>query len=158
MRLTQILSGMFLAFGTTGAFAQCSADVVELRGDWGEARFRVEVADEPAERSQGLMFRESMPLGAGMIFFYEAPQRAGFWMKNTLIALDMLFVDQFGTVQRIHENAIPEDETVIEGGNDVLAVLELNGGMAKSMGLTVGSQLKHPSFDQENAVWPCDPQ
>jgi len=138
------------------AFADCSPDKVSLRGDWGQAEFRVEVADDAQERAQGLMFRESMPKSAGMIFFYPRPQKVGFWMKNTLIPLDMLFVDEAGTVQRIHPNAIPGDETVILGGDDVLAVLEINGGMAAAMGITVGSQMQHPEFNQKNAVWPCE--
>ena len=58
---------------------------VRLRGDWGETLFTVELADTPQERSRGLMFRENMPRGAGMLFVYDAPQQARFWMKNTLI-------------------------------------------------------------------------
>lgn len=135
--------------------ADCAPDRVDLRGDWGQARFTVEVADEPAERSQGLMNRPSMPMGAGMLFLYERPQRATFWMRNTLIPLDMIFMDPTGTVTHIHENAVPLDETTIDGGTGVLAVLEINGGLASRLGVDVGSQLRHPGLEQSGAAWPC---
>jgi uncharacterized membrane protein (UPF0127 family) len=139
-----------------GALADCAVDRVDLRGDWGQARFTVEVADDPAERSQGLMFRESLPRSQGMLFLYERPQRAVFWMKNTLIPLDMIFLDATGTVTHIHENAVPLDETGIDGGAGVTAVLEINGGLARQFGLAVGSELRHPGLDQATAAWGCD--
>ena len=85
--------------------AGCAENQVELRGDWGMARFGVEVADDPAERAQGLMNRESLATSSGMLFVYEGPQHATFWMKNTLIPLDMIFIDRAGNVTNIHENA-----------------------------------------------------
>ena len=66
----------------------------------------------------------------------------------------MVFVDPSGTVLRIHENAIPHDQTVIDGGDGVLAVLEVNGGMARRIGIRVGDQMQHPAFGSE-AIWPC---
>ena len=134
--------------------ADCRTDRVDLRGAWGSARFTVEVADHPAERSRGLMERESMPTGAGMLFVYERPQRAVFWMKNTLIPLDMIFMDARGQVTHVHENAQPLDLTPIEGGDDVQFILEINGGLAGRMGIAEGSELRHPSIGTE-AVWPC---
>ncbi|NNE52078.1 MAG: DUF192 domain-containing protein [Sulfitobacter sp.] len=133
----------------------CREDTIHLRGDWGTARFSVEIADDPAEQARGLMFREEMSAGAGMLFVYDRPQRASFWMRNTLIPLDMIFVDETGVVQRIHQNAIPLDETPINGGEAVLAVLEINGGMAARLGIAVGSEMRHPAFDPEAAAWPC---
>jgi uncharacterized membrane protein (UPF0127 family) len=145
-----------LALLAGAAVAECSESAVDLRGDWGSARFTVEVADEPAERAQGLMNRPSMPRSAGMLFLYDAPQRATFWMRNTLIPLDMIFMDETGTVTRIHENAVPLDETTIDGGDGVLAVLEINGGLAGAMGIDVGSELRHPALDPSRAAWPCE--
>ena len=138
------------------AFAACSENRVDLRGDWGQAGFTVEIAADVAERAQGLMNRESLPRSAGMLFVYEAPQRAVFWMRNTLIPLDMIFLDETGTVTHIHENAIPLDETGIDGGEGVVAVLEINGGLARAIGIDVGSELRHPGLDQSAAAWPCD--
>jgi uncharacterized membrane protein (UPF0127 family) len=138
------------------ASAACAENRVDLRGDWGQAGFTVEIADDVAERAQGLMNRESLPRSAGMLFVYEAPQRAVFWMRNTLIPLDMIFLDETGTVTHIHENAIPLDETGIDGGDGVVAVLEINGGLSGQFGLTVGSEMRHPSFDQTAAAWACE--
>ena len=145
---------LFCALGQP-AFAACSEDAVELRGDWGSARFAVDVADDPQERAKGLMFVEEMPAMKGMLFIYERPQPASFWMRNTLIPLDMLFLDETGTVTHIHENATPLDETPIPGGDAVLSVLEVNGGMAERLGIDVGSVLRHPDLPQDVAVWAC---
>ncbi len=136
---------------------QCSTTSVDLRGTWGQAHFSVEIADDAAEQAKGLMFRDSMSASAGMLFIYDTPRHSSFWMKNTLIPLDMIFVDKTGRVTRIAENARPLDETPIDGGADVLMILEINGGMAKSLGISVGSQLRHPRFDSSIALWPCAP-
>ncbi|MEM7720561.1 MAG: DUF192 domain-containing protein [Pseudomonadota bacterium] len=138
----------------TIAFAECDEGRVDLRGEWGQARFSVEVADTPSERSLGLMHRETMPRSAGMLFVYDRPQFVSFWMRNTLIPLDMIFMDETGTVQHVHENAIPLDETAIPGGQNIQYVLEINGGLSGRLGITVGSELRHPAFG-ENAAWTC---
>jgi uncharacterized membrane protein (UPF0127 family) len=139
-----------------GAMAQCAPDRVDVRGaGGGMATFAVELADDVQERSQGLMFRESMAADAGMLFVYPAPQRAMFWMKNTLIPLDMIFVGENGKVLTVHEGAVPHDETPIDGGQGVKLVLELNAGVARSAGITPGAELRHPAVDNALAVWPC---
>ena len=132
----------------------CDRQAVELRGPWGQARFAVEIADDPGERAQGLMHRESLGASRGMLFLYERPHRATFWMRNTLIPLDIIFLDARGIVTRIHENAQPLDETTIDGGPGVVAVLEINGGLARRIGVTEGSELRHPFFGAQ-AAWPC---
>ena len=101
------------------------------------------------------MHRETMATSAGMLFVYEKPQYVSFWMRNTLIPLDMLFMDATGTVQTIHENAVPLDETAIPGGEDIQYVLEINGGLTRKLGITVGSELRHPAIG-ETAAWACD--
>ncbi|WP_298835489.1 DUF192 domain-containing protein [uncultured Roseobacter sp.] len=133
----------------------CRDGTVYLRGDWGSARFTVEIADDRSERAQGLMHRESMPASAGMLFIYPAPQSLSFWMRNTLIPLDMIFIDPQGIVRHIHHRAVPLDETPIPGGRGLTHVLEINGGMSKALGITVGSQVRHPSFEHSDAIWPC---
>jgi len=137
------------------AHAGCAPDVLELRGPAGAQRFSIEVADDEAERNQGLMFREKMPLSAGMLFVYEQPKHAFFWMKNTLIPLDMIFADATGRVMQVHANAVPLDETAIDGGEGVAFVLEINGGLAQRMGITAGAEMRHPAIAQSGAVWPC---
>ncbi len=145
-----------LAAGLTAgaATAQCAPGTVTLRGDFGQARFAVDVADDPAERAQGLMHVEQMPTMKGMLFVYDAPQTASFWMRNTLIPLDMIFARADGTVQNVHANAVPLDETPILGGDDIQYVLEINGGLAARLGIAPGAVLQHPSIDP-NAALPC---
>ncbi len=102
------------------------------------ASFTVEIADAPAERAQGLMGRQSMPEDHGMLFAYPAPRPVAFWMQNTPLPLDMLFIDETGRVVSLHENAIPFDETPIPSGLPVRYVLEINGGLAAKLGLRPG--------------------
>lgn len=133
--------------------ADCRADRVEIRGDWGRAQFSVELADTAEARARGLMHRESLPSSAGMLFLYDDPQRLSFWMRNTLIELDIIFLDARGVVQHVHDRAQPLDETPIPGGTGI-AVLEINGGLADRMGIDEGSELRHPFFGSD-AAWPC---
>ncbi len=136
-------------------WALCSDNQIDVRGDWGSARFSVEVADDGPKRSLGLMHRESMATSAGMLFVYPRPQKAVFWMKNTLIPLDMIFADETGVVTAVHENAVPLDLTGIDGGDNVQYVLEINAGLSKRLGLSVGSEMRHPAIG-ENAAWMCE--
>lgn len=154
MRIAAALATSLILAGAA-AGAGCSPEVVQLRGNWGQIRFSVEVADDDAERSRGLMFRESMAPGAGMLFVFEHPQSVSFWMMNTLIPLDMIFADAQGRVVKVHHDAVPGDPTPIPGGDNVFAVLEINGGLAERYGITAGSELQHGAFG-EGAAWPCD--
>ena len=137
-------------------FAGCSDDVAELRWEGGKARFRVELADTPEERGKGLMFRDSMSSGAGMLFVFESPREVAFWMKNTLIPLDMIFIGADGRVGRVHARAVPGDLTPIPGPDETLMVLEIGGGLAARLGLGEGAELRHPALDQSAALWPCE--
>ncbi len=139
----------------SAVFASCRDTHVDLRGDWGQASFTIELADTPEERSHGLMFREEMARSAGMLFVYETPRAAQFWMKNTLIPLDMIFVDPQGRVQHVHENATPGDLTPIPGGSNILAVLEINGGLARKYGISEGTEMRHRVFSKNAPKWPC---
>ncbi|MEM7521558.1 MAG: DUF192 domain-containing protein [Pseudomonadota bacterium] len=152
-----LICGWALALAFSGAAAAqvCTPDTVYLKGDWGTAQFNVELADDPVEQARGLMHRTSLPLSAGMYFIYAQPRRTSFWMRNTLIPLDMLFISGDGVVQRIHHNAVPLDETPIPGGDSILTVLEINGGLAKRLGITEGAQVRHPAHAGYAPVWPC---
>jgi uncharacterized protein len=147
-----------LTLFATGAAAEaaCDAGRAEFRWPGGKARFAIEIADDEAEREQGLMFRDKLASSAGMLFVYDTPQNVAFWMKNTLIPLDMVFIDDLGRVNAIHENAVPGDLTPIPGPSETLMVLEIGGGLAARLGLRVGSEFRHPLLDQSHAVWPCD--
>jgi len=140
-----------------GAGADCAPDQVELRGISGVVqRFGVEVADDPEERAQGLMFREKMAMAAGMLFVFPEPKQATFWMKNTPLALDIIFADSAGRVTHVHENARPLDETLIDGGPGVAFVLEINAGLAGPMGISPGAVMRHPAIAADGAAWGCD--
>ncbi|MGR3484678.1 MAG: DUF192 domain-containing protein [Paracoccaceae bacterium] len=128
----------------------CGPERVTVAGAFGEAAFTVTVADDPDERAQGLMMVPAIPAMTGMLFVYERPQPVAFWMRNTLIELDMIFADADGTIRRIHDRAVPLDETPIPGGDDIQFVLEVNGGMAERLGMAEGDALRHP------AIAPCD--
>ncbi|GAA6158103.1 DUF192 domain-containing protein [Ruegeria sp. HU-ET01832] len=140
---------------TSSAFAACSPDRVTLKNDKSQVSFDIELAVSPQERARGLMFRESLPQRAGMMFIFDPPQPVAFWMKNTLIPLDMIFLDRSGSVVHVHSNAIPGDLTPIEGGDSVYAVLEINAGLAERYLIMPGTQMRHEVFSQGPAIWPC---
>jgi len=112
----------------------------------GPHRFRVEVAETPAQMEQGLMFRRTLAPDAGMLFDYKAPTVATMWMRNTLIPLDMLFVDERGRIVNIRERAVPQSLDVIAAAAPVRAVIELNGGTAARLGIAPGDQVQHSIF------------
>ena len=133
----------------------CEENAIEIKSDAGKFRFEIDIADDDLERAQGLMHVEEMATLKGMLFIYDAPLHARFWMKNTLIPLDMLFADETGRIMRIHENATPLSEDTIDGGQDILYVLEINGGLADQFGIEEGAVMKHPAIDQTQAAWAC---
>lgn len=108
--------------------------------------FKVEVADTDQTREIGLMYRKSLAPDAGMLFDFKTPQDVAFWMKNTLIPLDMLFIDQNGVIVNIKEEATPLSETPIPAGAPVLGVLEIRGGRAGELGVMVGDRVKEKIF------------
>ena len=141
---------------TAWAEAACAPSRLDVKFSDGHESFAVEVADDPAERSQGLMFRTELPAASGMLFVYDSPRPVSFWMKNTLIPLDMVFADATGTVTRVHEGAVPGDLSPIDGGPGVQFVLEINAGLAAKLGFTPGAQFRHPAIPSATAAWPCD--
>ncbi|WP_137134619.1 DUF192 domain-containing protein [Rhizobium sp. FKY42] len=108
--------------------------------------FTVEIAVDGPQRQQGLMFREKMAADAGMLFDFGTSRAVAMWMKNTLIPLDMLFIDDKGIIQNIHEGAKPHDETPLSSGGPVKYVLELNGGAVKARNIAVGNRVLSPQI------------
>ncbi len=102
-------------------------------------RFRAWIADTPARQAQGLMFVRDLPADQGMIFPMRPPQVAKFWMANTYIPLDMLFVAPDGRIEKITANAKPFSLKTISSGAPVEAVIEIGGGEARALGITVGA-------------------
>ena len=107
-------------------------------------RFTVEVARTDAQQTQGLMNRQSLAPDRGMIFPYDPPVPASFWMKNTLIPLDIIFIRSDGTIARIEANTVPLSLDPVVAGELVGAVLEFAGGRAAELGITAGARVEWP--------------
>lgn len=107
----------------------------------------IEIADSPDETTQGLMFRESLAENTGMLFDFGEPREPNMWMKNTLIPLDMLFLDQEGTIVAIARNARPHSLKRISPGMAVKGVLELNGGATDRLEIKPGATVRHAIFN-----------
>ena len=131
--------------------AACSADNRGvLHTSKGDFAFTLEIADDAAARAQGLMFRTSLAKDAGMLFDYHREQMAAFWMQNTLIPLDMIFIGADGVVKTIHVNARPMDTTTIPSEVPVRFVLEIAGGRSVEIGLKTGDRFEHPRVGTAN--------
>lgn len=141
----------FLAAGL-GLAAICAAyaqalEALSIVGQGGQRQsFQVEVARNDADRSQGLMFRRSMPADRGMLFDFGKVEPVSMWMQNTYLSLDMLFIRPDGTIARIAANTEPLSTRTIPSGEPVLAVLELNAGTAARLGIKAGDRVEHPLF------------
>jgi uncharacterized membrane protein (UPF0127 family) len=107
---------------------------------------QVEVMRDEAGREQGLMNRRYLPADRGMLFDFHTEQPVLMWMKNTYIPLDMIFISRAGVVTHIAENAEPLSEAIISSGGPVYAVLEVNGGFARKIGLKKGDVVRHAAF------------
>ena len=115
----------------------------------GDHAFTVEIADEPAERQRGLMYREELADDAGMLFDFQEERVVSFWMSNTLIPLDMIFIGADGVVKTVHVNARPLDLTSISSQVPVQFVLEIPGGRSVEIGLEPGDTVEHPLIGSE---------
>jgi len=112
----------------------------------GPARFTVELADEWREMQTGLMFRARVAPVEGMLFDYGRAQELAFWMKNTLVPLDMIFIAADGRVHRIAANTTPLSEDTVPSYGPVRAVLEIAGGRAAELGIMPGDLVRHAVF------------
>ena len=119
---------------------------LEIASKSGVHVFAVEIADTDASREKGLMFRKSLPEGQGMLFDFHEEQPVGFWMQNTYIPLDMIFIRGDGSILRIAENTEPLSTRIIPSGGPVRAVLEVIGGTARKLGIAPGDRVAHPIF------------
>jgi uncharacterized membrane protein (UPF0127 family) len=108
--------------------------------------FAVELATNDAERERGLMFRKELPEGQGMLFDFQRDQPVAFWMHNTYIPLDMMFIRSDGRIMRIEENAKPESDDLIPSGSPVRAVLEVIGGTSRRLAIKAGDHVTGSFF------------
>jgi uncharacterized protein len=121
---------------------------IEIISKSGVHAFSVELATSGAELERGLMFRKELPEGRGMLFDFEREAPVSFWMHNTYIPLDMIFIRADGSILRIAENAEPLSDRLIPSGGPVRAVLEVIGGTARKLGIAPGDRVAGAMFKQ----------
>lgn len=112
-------------------------------------RFNVELADTPAERQRGLMFRKSMPTESGMLFIFDGEHPREFWMRNTWIPLDILYFSAKGRLVSIQAQAQPYDETPLPSRAPARYVLEINGGLAAELGILPGATMRSDALEDQ---------
>jgi uncharacterized membrane protein (UPF0127 family) len=140
------IAACFLLFDPGAAARAQSLDKLEIVSANGAHDFMVEVVSDDAGRERGLMYRRYLPPDRGMLFDFKQEAPTAFWMKNTYIPLDMIFISRQGVVTKIAANAEPMSERLIPSGGPVLGVLEINGGLAARLGVKPGDRVKHPIF------------
>jgi len=116
--------------------------IIEIVGSGKNHKIEVELALSTRQQSMGLMFRRFLPENAGMLFVYNRSAVITMWMKNTFLSLDIIFIRSDGRIHRIVERTIPLSEKRIFSGVPVVAVLELNGGTTKRLGIRVGDRVR----------------
>lgn len=138
--------GLVLAMATGFApLAACSTEQrLVIHTATGDHAFNIELVDTPETTARGLMFRQELARDAGMLFDFKTERPVSFWMMNTFIPLDMIFIAANGEVKSLHANARPHDETSIPSGFPVRFVLEIPGGRAAEIGLQPGDRIDHP--------------
>ena len=140
-----VLSFLVLPFAGPAGAQQLQQ--LEIMSKNGKHVFGVEMAVTPEEQARGLMFRRELPDRQGMLFDFHREQPTSFWMKNTYVPLDMIFIRADGRILRIAENTVPLSETLVPSGGPVLAVLEVVAGTAKKLGIAAGDRVAHPIFN-----------
>ncbi len=148
-RRTLVLAGAALISGCASQASSQSRvqfEALEIVTAKQRYRFKVEFADDDAERAQGLMNRRSLAADKGMLFDFRTERPVSFWMKNTLIPLDMIFIRADGTIRSIAHETAPLDETPVPSGGPVRAVLEIGGGQARKLGVLPGDRIVHRIF------------
>jgi uncharacterized membrane protein (UPF0127 family) len=108
--------------------------------------FNVEMALTPQQQIVGLMFRPSVPADGGMLFDWGSPRESQMWMRNTVASLDMVFINEDGTIRHIAEHTVPQSLAVIDGGGPVRATLELAAGTAERLDIRVGDKVLQRVF------------
>jgi uncharacterized protein len=137
----------FALFGLLMAAAPAAEQqTLEIASKTGVHPFSVELVANEADRAKGLMYRRSLPEGHGMLFDFQREQEVAFWMKDTYIPLDMIFIRGNGRILRIAENTTPLSVQQVPSGGPVRAVLEVAGGTARKLGIAPGDQVAHPIF------------
>ena len=140
----------FIIFGLFAAAVpakEAAQQTLEIATKTGVHVFAVEIADNDADRAKGLMYRKELPEGRGMLFDFHREQEVSFWMQNTYIPLDMVFIRGDGRILRIAENTEPLSTRLIPSGGPVRAVLEVIGGTTRKLGIAPGDRVASPIFN-----------
>ncbi len=127
-----------------GPTAQTEVLTVETQS--GPVRLNVEIADDEAERNQGLMFRESLPDDRGMLFHFQQPENASFWMHNTPLSLDIIFIGVDGRILNIADHTTPFSDAAVPASGLTRGVLEIRAGRAAALGIRPGDRVRHRIF------------
>ncbi len=141
MILLRSTLGCLLLLGSP-AFAICSKPLVTIETHHGKIRYQVEIADTFISRARGLMHRDTLDQGMGMLFQYDKAMPVTFWMKNVSTPLDIIFVGADSEIVKIHANATPFDLTPIPSGEAVRSVLEIRGGASKRAQIKIGDHAR----------------
>jgi uncharacterized membrane protein (UPF0127 family) len=144
--LATLLLVLFVALSGSFKVSAQTFDKLEIMTSTGAHVFSVEVVRNEADREKGLMYRRFMPADRGMLFDFKREEPVTFWMKNTYIPLDMIFISKAGIVVSIAANAEPLSEAVIPSGGPCYGVLEVNAGVAARISLKAGDQVRHAIF------------
>ncbi len=147
--LVLIFALAFAVLGSAGTLSAVELQPLEIVSKSGVHTFGVEMALTPEEQAKGLMFRQELPEGQGMLFDFHREQPAVFWMKNTYIPLDMIFIRGDGRILRIAEHTVPLSEELVRSGAPVRAVLEVVAGTAQKLGIAPGDRVAHPIFNEK---------
>jgi uncharacterized membrane protein (UPF0127 family) len=134
------------SFASPGPVHAAGQSTLEIVSGSGVHAFNVEMATTEPERERGLMFRKELPQGQGMLFDFFTDQPVSFWMHNTYIALDMIFIRHDGVIMRVAENTKPMSDDLVPSGVPVRAVLEVIGGTARELGIKAGDKVINPIF------------
>ena len=145
--LLSVLSVLAAAFLLVPRLGAATLEPLEVASKDGVHIFAVELASTPEQQAQGLMYRKELPEGQGMLFDFRREQEATFWMKNTYVPLDMIFIRADGRIHRIAANTVPLSEALVSSGGPVRAVLEVVAGTAKKLGIAPGDRVAHPIFN-----------
>ncbi|HWA92519.1 MAG TPA: DUF192 domain-containing protein [Rhizomicrobium sp.] len=142
---TALLS-LALSLGLAAPAAALPVATISVDAAKGPATFKVELAGDAASQEKGLMFRKTMAANAGMLFDFHKTVMTTFWMKNTILPLDLIFIRADGTISSIAGNAVPYSEAPIPSSEPIRAVLEINGGLSKSLGIEPGNKVHAAIF------------
>jgi uncharacterized protein len=160
MWVSTFRAAAFAALLAVGACAQPAAEsksgdsvgptapteILTVETSNGPVRLNVEIADDEAERNQGLMYREPLPDDRGMLFYFQEPEHASFWMRNTPSSLDLIFIGVDGRILNIADHTTPHSDAPIQATGLTRGVLEIRAGRAEELGIRPGDRVRHRIF------------